>query len=88
MYGIAFARTRYFVKSGLPVMRELKFECQSSTEVLEKLDVFAIGIGALEDAQKVQRSAKRRGCLLSYSRAEPGRKLTQPSPSLLAEPCM
>ena len=34
-------------------MRELKFECQSSTEVLEKLDVFAMGIGALEDAQKV-----------------------------------
>ena len=35
----------------------------------------------------VQRSAKRRGCLLSYSQAEPGRALTQPSPRLLAEPC-
>ena len=35
----------------------------------------------------IQRSAKRRGCLLSYSQAEPGRKLTQPSPRLLAEPC-
>ena len=28
-----------------------------------------------------------RGCLLSYSQAEPGRELTQPSPHLLAEPC-
>ena len=27
-----------------------------------------------------------RGCLLSYSQAEPGRELTQPSPRLLAEP--
>ena len=36
----------------------------------------------------VQRSAKRRGCLLSYSQAEPGRELTQPSPCLLAEPCI
>ena len=35
----------------------------------------------------VQRSAKRRGCLLSYSQAEPGRELTQPSPRLLAQPC-
>ena len=35
----------------------------------------------------VQRSAKRRGCLLSYSQAEPGRESTQPSPRLLAEPC-
>ena len=35
----------------------------------------------------VQRSAKRRGCLLSYSQAELGRELTQPSPRLLAEPC-
>ena len=35
----------------------------------------------------VQRSAKSRGCLLSYSQAEPGRQLTQPSPTLLAEPC-
>ena len=34
----------------------------------------------------LQRSAKRRGCLLSYSQAEPGRELTQPSPRLLAEP--
>ena len=36
---------------------------------------------------ELQRSAKRRGCLLSYSQAEPGRELTQPSPRLLAEPC-
>ena len=36
---------------------------------------------------EIQRSAKRRGCLLSYSQAEPGRELTQPSPCLLAEPC-
>ena len=35
----------------------------------------------------IQRSAKRRGCLLSYSQAEPGRELTKPSPRLLAEPC-
>ena len=35
----------------------------------------------------VQRLAKRRGCLLSYSQVEPGRELTQPSPCLLAEPC-
>ena len=33
------------------------------------------------------RSAKRRGCLLSYSQAEQGKELTQPSPRLLAEPC-
>ena len=37
--------------------------------------------------RNVHRSAKRRGCLLSYSQAEPGRELTQPSPRLLAEPC-
>ena len=36
----------------------------------------------------VQGSAKRRGCLLSYNQAEPGRELTQPSTRLLAEPCM
>ena len=30
---------------------------------------------------------KKAGCLLSYSQAEPGRELTQPSPRLLAEPC-
>ena len=30
---------------------------------------------------------KRRGCLLSYSQAEPGRDLSQPSPRLIAEPC-
>ena len=36
----------------------------------------------------LQRSAKRRGCLISYSQAEPGRELTQPSPRLLAKPCM
>ena len=30
---------------------------------------------------------KRRCCLLSYSQAEPGRVLTQPSLRLLAEPC-
>ena len=31
---------------------------------------------------------KKDGCLLSYSQAEPGRELTQPSPHLLAEPCI
>ena len=31
---------------------------------------------------------KKCGCLLLYSQAEPGRELTQPSPSLLAEPCI
>ena len=31
---------------------------------------------------------KRRGCLLSYSQAEPGRELTQPRKHLFAEPCM
>ena len=35
----------------------------------------------------IQGSAKRLGCLLSYSQAEPGRELTQPIPRLLAEPC-
>ena len=35
----------------------------------------------------IQRSAKRRGCLLSCSQAEPGRELTQPIPRLLAELC-
>ena len=35
----------------------------------------------------LHRSTKRCGCLLSYSQAEPGRELTQPSPRLLAEPC-
>ena len=35
----------------------------------------------------LQRSAKRRGCLLSYSQAEPGRESTEPSPRLLVEPC-
>ena len=35
----------------------------------------------------IQRSAKRRGCLPSYSQAEPIRELTQSSPRLLAEPC-
>ena len=39
-------------------------------------------------AQRLQRSAKRRGCLLSYSHAEPGRELTQPGKHLLAEPCI
>ena len=37
---------------------------------------------------RLQGSAKRRACLLSYSQAEPGRELTQPSPRLLAEPCI
>ena len=37
--------------------------------------------------ERVKRLAKRWGCLLSYSQAEPGRELTQPSPHLLAEPC-
>ena len=31
--------------------------------------------------------AKKRGCLLSYSPAGPGRELTQHSPCLLAKPC-
>ena len=35
----------------------------------------------------VQRSAKRHGCLISYSQAEPGRELTQPRKHLFAEPC-
>ena len=35
----------------------------------------------------VQRSTKRRGCLQSYSQAEPGRELTQPRRHLFAEPC-
>ena len=34
----------------------------------------------------LQRWAKRRGCLLSYSQTEPGRELPQPSPRLVAEP--
>ena len=41
-----------------------------------------------EKSQFVQRSAKRRGCLLSYGKAEAGRELTQPRKYLLAEPCM
>ena len=39
-------------------------------------------------AAALQGSAKRRGCLLSNSQADPGRELTQPSPRLLAEPCI
>ena len=35
----------------------------------------------------VQRSAKRRSCLLCYRQAEPGREFKQPSPRLLAESC-
>ena len=42
---------------------------------------------SVRDIRFVQRSVKKRGCLLSYSQAEPGRELTQPSPRLLAEPC-
>ena len=34
-YRIAFARTRYFMRSGLLVMPELKSECQFSTEALD-----------------------------------------------------
>ena len=47
------------------------------------------GIAEKNDAEasELQRSAKRRGCLLSYSQAEPGRELTQPRKHLLAEPC-
>ena len=36
----------------------------------------------------VQRSAKRRSCLLCYRQAEPGREFKQPSPRLLAKPCI
>ena len=36
-------------------------------------------LGSTLLATAVQGSAKRRGCLLSYSQAEPGRELTQPS---------
>ena len=39
-------------------------------------------------APTIQRPAKRRGCLLSYGQAEPGRELMQPSLRLLAEPCI
>ena len=34
----------------------------------------------------MQKSAKRRGCLQSYSQAEPGRELMQPRKHVLAEP--
>ena len=37
--------------------------------------------------ERVQRSVKWRGCLLSYSQAEPGRELTQPSLCVSVEPC-
>ena len=37
-------------------------------------------------AALLQSSAKRHGCLLSFSQAEPGRELTQHSPRLLTEP--
>ena len=43
--------------------------------------------GFVTSITAVQGSAKRHGCLLSYSQAEPGRELMQPSPRLLAEPC-
>ena len=36
---------------------------------------------------KYGNKAIRRGCLLSYSQAEPEKELTQPSKHLLAEPC-
>ena len=42
---------------------------------------------AVPESYRLQSSAKRRGCLLSYSQAEPGRELTQPNPCLLAQPC-
>ena len=49
----------------------------------------AVGLGISSlSSTLVQRSAKMRGCLLSYSQAEPGRELTQPKPRLLAEPCI
>ena len=37
---------------------------------------------------KYGNKAIRRGCLLSYSQAEPERELTQPSPRLLVDPCI
>ena len=45
-------------------------------------------LAAWKGQEDVQRSAKRRGCLLSYSQAEPGREVTQPSPRLLADHCI
>ena len=37
---------------------------------------------------KYGNKAMRRGCLLSYSQAEPEKELTQPRKHLLAEPCI
>ena len=42
--------------------------------------------GRARNVQRIQRSAKRRGCLLSYSQTEPGRELTQPRKHLLPSP--
>ena len=50
-------------------------------------EIFQISPPPSSPPLAIQRSAKRRGCLLSYSQAEPGRELTQPSPCLFAEPC-
>ena len=55
------------------------FPCSSCTNLALVIDLRA--------RKNILRSAQRRGCLLSYSQAEPGRELTQPSPRLLAEPC-
>ena len=62
---------------------------QSNTKEIEKLSRDELGLSQSVHfvIPSLQRSALRRGCLLSYSQAEPGRKLTQPSPRLLAEPC-
>ena len=51
------------------------------------IDLLPISVSQFTEMVSVQISAKRCGCLLSYSQAELGRELTQPRKHLLAEPC-
>ena len=46
------------------------------------------GSAAWLSEAKIERLAKRRDCLLSYSQAEPEGELTQPRKHILAEPCI
>ena len=62
-------------------------ECGRTQRHKAECNVLAACARQSEDEVLLQRSAKRRGCSLSYSQAEPGRELTQPRKHVLAEPC-
>ena len=72
---------------GLQLMKSLGLGFRSHVLLLKWIGEEEARIFSLSLIVIIQRSAKRWGCLLSYSQAEPGRELTQPSPRLLAEPC-